>query len=343
MHPQSRLALNNDTGLWEIRYTLRDAAGQPHGRKAGTGTSDKNEAEKYYFQWLKTWDDAADGLASPNVAEIIDAYLKDCHRRGVRNSQDYSLGGVLKKELGKYQPQDLSGKPIKKYKEEIRADVSPSTVRRELGALMAAFHWAAHPEKGNMIKEADVPKLLLPQAKHKPRRFLTEEQEEDFLARASKWHLDRINIYVAIGLNTGARKEAIKELLWNRVDLKTGLIDFRVPGARETKKRRVVAPINVRLRPILEAVPVDERVGQVAMCGDIRGAFETFVASTPYPWVTSHIMRHTFITLSLRAGVEIWEVAQMVGDTPEMITRHYGHHQADWRLHNAANKRFGTK
>jgi integrase len=51
-------------------------------------------------------------------------------------------------------------------------------------------------------------------------------------------------------------------------------------------------------------------------------------------------MRHTFITLALRAGTSLFEVSQLVGDTYATLEAHYAHHQADSALDRAANRRF---
>lgn len=69
--------------------------------------------------------------------------------------------------------------------------------------------------------------------------------------RPKRWRY--LNLFIRIGLNTGARHEAILSLTWDRVDLETGLIDFRMPGWVETKKRRPNAPINDNLLRLLRA------------------------------------------------------------------------------------------
>lgn len=338
MHPNTYLALNK-RGIWEIRWTGRDDQGRPRSNKISTGETEERSAEAYRAQWLKARDEAAAALSTPTVADILDGYLEDCAERGVRRSQWHVLAPV-RKALGAYRAADLSGQPLRDYKRSRSLVVTPATVVRELGSLTAALNWAAHPEKGRMIEKRDVPMILLPAVPRRERGFLNEDQEELFHDLALNWHWKRVGIYVALGLGTGARKEAIEQLNWDRVDMGAGLIDYRVPGERLTKKQRVPVPINRRLRAVLERVPANERFGRVVGDGNVRGGYDRFRASTPFPWVSSHIMRHTFITLNLRAGVSVFDVAQAVGDTPEIISKHYGHHQADWRLHEAMNKRF---
>jgi integrase len=172
------------------------------------------------------------------------------------------------------------------------------------------------------------------------KKFLDEVCEEKFLAMALAWRVPRVGRFVAIGLNTGARKEAIEELVWDRIDMKARRIDFRDPKRKVTNKRRVLVPICDRLFPVLDAIPVAERWGRVIDAVDMGASFKKFVETTPWPWVTSHTMRHTFITLALRAGTSLFDVSQLVGDTYATLEAHYAHHQADSALDRAANRRF---
>lgn len=340
MHPNTYYLAVNRRGIWEIRWTERDTErGQSRSQRASTGQTERSAAEAYQAQWLRARAEAITTLAKPTVGECIDAYLADCGERGVHDSQRKVLAAV-RRALGALRPGDLRGEPLQGYRRSRGLTVSASTVARELSALTAALNWAGHEDKGAMIEARDVPRILKPRIVRAERRWLNEDEEVEFHRLALGWPRTRVGMYVALGLNTGARKEAIEELSWDRVDLRAGLVDFRVPGERLTNKRRVPAPINDRLRAVLEGVPERLRWGRVVGNGNVRGGYDAFRRATPYPWVSSHIMRHTFVTLGLRAGIGIWEIAQMVGDNPDIISRHYGHHLADWKLKEAANKRF---
>ena len=41
------------------------------------------------------------------------------------------------------------------------------------------------------------------------------------------------------------------------------------------------------------------------------------------PWVTPHIMRHTFASLLASAGVSIYKIAKWLGDDVRTVQRHY--------------------
>lgn len=45
--------------------------------------------------------------------------------------------------------------------------------------------------------------------------------------------------------------------------------------------------------------------------------------------LTFHELRHTFISLCLAAGRDLWEVAHWAGDDPELVKNTYGHYMPD--------------
>lgn len=109
-----------------------------------------------------------------------------------------------------------------------------STINRCRNALRAALK--------HRLK-AYAPTLpTLPVTKKKERRLASWEAIK--LCRAVLPRRFRyLNLFIRIGLGTGARHEAILALTWDQVDLETGRIDFRPRDKKgnilsETKKKR---------------------------------------------------------------------------------------------------------
>jgi integrase len=331
----------NDRGIWEIRWTEPGANGTSRSRKLSTHAASDAEAKELFTQWVKDREAALEIFADPTVAECIGAYRKYARTRegGIHISQLQILARWERSSIASLRPGQLSGKPLRDWRLQRRQEVKESSWRRELSALSAALNYAGHPDKCGLLEAGAVPKILLPNPKHEEKPFLDEENEKAFLEAALRYS-PRVGRFVMLGLNTGARREALHDVTWDRVDLPKRRIDFRVPGRKENNKKRVVAVINPRLLPFLEAIPERDRWGRVIGNADIRVAFERFVELSKWPWVTAHTMRHSFITLALRAGVDIWDVAGMVGDSVATLERHYAHHKADSRMDAAANRRF---
>ena len=53
-------------------------------------------------------------------------------------------------------------------------------------------------------------------------------------------HRPHIKLFIIIAMTTGARKGAVLDLTWDRVDMDGGVIDFHNPEMFITKKKRSV-------------------------------------------------------------------------------------------------------
>ncbi len=58
---------------------------------------------------------------------------------------------------------------------------------------------------------------------------------------------------------------------------------------------------------------------------DFRKPFEIYMAQQKCPWVTPHVMRHTFASLLASRGVSIYKIAKWLGDGVEVTQKHYAH------------------
>lgn len=231
-----------------------------------------------------------------------------------------------------------------------------ATIRRELGMLVAALNHAA--KKTRRLRRDQVPHIDLPPAAPPRGNWLPHEACVRLIQAAcgSGVHdrpLPRVYTFIAIALETGARSTAIRKLTREQVDLERGIIDLNPPGAAQTKKRRPKVPISDRLRPILErAMKEHDSPYVIGSSGSIKRAFATTVKRATdildrlgqhdlarrMENVTPHTLRHTWATLAAQAGVSMFDIAGVLGDTVETVTRNYAHHSPDY-LRAAVNFR----
>lgn len=221
--------------------------------------------------------------------------------------------------------------------------IKSSTAGRELSVLSAALNWCHREGK----LDRSVPVTLPPRAE--PRQHhLTRSQVARLLAGALGWdtngirHHNHINRhlcrFILLGVYTGTRHDAMLKLQWmpntvgGWVDFEAGVIYRRPQDAVESGKRRPPVPIPPRLLPHLRRW----KRQSVRHVIEWRGrAFESKVVRSWRvarefaglgPEITPHVMRHTFCTWLLQAGVSIWDVAGAAGATEAIIQRTYGHH-----------------
>lgn len=323
----------NRSGYWEIRFSEQLPDGRWRSRSVSTGTADRSEAVRFKDEFLNHSARLSSVGVKPKLLDVIEAY------ETAKPGQEFIVRN-LKRGLG-HLPVDLvTSEEVARYRAAREASgLAAGTVRRELTALGAALNWAAKTKFLNgSVKREDLPWIDKPAGGTPRVLWLNEEQEAEFHALAmglsiGRKRLHRLTLFVGIGLDTAARKEAIEDLTWDRVDFVMGRIDFRVPGKRTGNKRRTVVEISRRLRPLLERAR-DEWLARGAPAGEpvvgsgsVRKAWERWVGSAgfAYPWMTPHLMRHSWARLNVRAGVSLFDVAAVLGDRYETVARNYLH------------------
>lgn len=333
----------NAKGYYEIWWTDRDSGSIT--RRQSTKTKDRVEAESYLAAFC---DDARGAIEAapavqrtPTVDALCAQWLAYAAGAGKTAGLKYILVAI-RKHLGGYTPDQLTG-PVADYPRQ-RAGFAGGTIRRELGGLLTVLRWAVRQK---LIEVGSVPSFdgLLPSAGAPRTKFLDQVQEQWFWDQARAWggqdhgnkHAKdaarRVALFIALALETSARKGAIMELSWDRVNLALGMIDYQVPGRRLTKKRRVRLPISDRLMPVLTAAAaVARKDGSGQAIGpvlegitDLRGGFGSFTRAIDMTWVTPHVLRHTWASLAAMNGVSLRDIGLIMGDSTATIEATYLH------------------
>lgn len=263
----------NRSGRWQFSYAEKLPNGKYATRPVSTHTTNRALAEAFRHRWLA--DRHALG-ALPETAsdsghlmsDLIRGYLADLAQRGAGRTDQRQLPKIAESVIGALYPQQLTPEVILDWCRS-RGRVAQGTVRRDLQIIKAVLNWAV---KVKRLKHDDAPHITLPAAGPPRDVWLDEVEEAKLWDLASQdtlqprgfgplgkggrpWHvpghLTMGGAFVCIALSTGARREAITDLTWDRVDFAARTIDFRKPGRRVTRKVRPVTPIDDRLLPVL--------------------------------------------------------------------------------------------
>lgn len=218
---------------------------------------------------------------------------------------------------------------IARSRSEGRAD---GTINRELGTLRAALRFAV--KSGDLASPPFVPSLREPPPRP---HVLTPAQIDALLtaAKASKGH-DHVETFIRIAAATGARKTAILQLTWERVDLTGGTIDFRLPGVAHSRKRRAITGISSSLARYLSGLKKRTKGTHVVQFNgepvkNIKRAFATIAEAANMPHVTPHVLKHTFVSQALQVASP-WVVSGMTATSLRTLQAVYGKHMvADQR------------
>jgi integrase len=332
--PDHKLVWSDRRDVWEVRWSEK-LDGKWRSRAISTGEAEKPAAQAFLREFVRAEQGRDRATANETLAleKLVDSYVKAVP------GQRWNLH-VVRREMGAIPCSQIHPDDLHDLSQVVPND---STRRRYLGALRAALNWGVDQK---LVDPATVPVIALPREGPGRELFLDEREEAEFHAHAmgdsvGAKALTRVTRFVAVALDTGARKGAIEGLTWDRVDLGRGLIDFREPGRAVTRKRRGLSPISERLGVTLERAAKERtsKLSHVVGDGDIRAAYRTWSGSTPYSWATPHVLRHTFATLLIRAGVDVTEVAELLADDPATVMRRYRHHRPGW-LKDAVNRRW---
>ena len=330
--------LKNKSGNWELAWTENGKT-----RRQSTGRKDKASAEAFRSAWIEATvvEESRAASSSLMVADIAKQYLTSATFAG--GSQEWSLRPIVDPVhgLAGLVPGDITQVEADAYAtSRRRRGVKDGTIRRELGAMIAALNWAA---KGRLIPKIDVPEgLRLPKEGQARARFLLESDEQRLWDKAlaaspseELGKLSRMTRFVCLALATAARKEAILTLKWEQVDFGTGMIDFKDVSRAASNKRRSQIPIAKRLRHVLERAKREARDPVAGWVlddpGAVKRSYATFMRGLgkPFSVITPHDLRRTWATLRARRGVPLWEIAQVLGDSMATVVKHYAVHQPD--------------
>ncbi|HEY1090180.1 MAG TPA: site-specific integrase [Burkholderiaceae bacterium] len=359
------------SGLYEARWS-----DSRRSRRKSMGTNERAVAEARFAQWLligghRSHERDAEAHAEAQNAGLTCAELWSTYdalhiqKNVVGKCTQNNTWINLKPAFGHLKPSDISQKVVDGYVEKRRAGLigkqpakegdpllpaKDTTIRRELGALRACLNWCAKDER-KLIDKTDVPTYTLPEEGEPKDRWLRTAEIDAMLTAAREMRearksdgdrLSRGERFLWLALNTAARKQAIYELTWDRVDFEIGMIHYDVPGRKKTKKRRASVPISAALMPILQRA-YRERENEFVMTNKgemwatiqsiavraglgVRGQPAKNGAKPKATGISPHTLRHTAATHMARRGVPLYTIAGVLGNTLAMVEKIYAKH-----------------
>jgi integrase len=318
-------------GVW---YELRPAANgtfyihwseNRRSKRQSTGAKEMGAANAFLEEWLRLArsQTAPDALTCRDLWEA--KYGRDAER--VR----YAWAN-MEPVFGDLRPIEATQDRLDAYMADRAAGrigktpAAPSTIRLEMSLLRATWNEAVRKRK---LATTDLPILdSLPDASPPRDRWLRDEEVKRLFAAAAG--RDRIELFLWLALETAARRTAILQLRWEQVDWETGVIHYLPPGEAQSKKRRASVPISAALRPVLLRA-YDERTTPYVLgrSTPIRDALVSVAAVAGVAGVTPHVLRHTAATRMARAGVPLWLIAKVLGNTVEQVENVYAKHSPE--------------
>lgn len=329
----------NSTGIWEIRWTECGRS-----RRKSTGTDDHAGAAAALADFLRTGGLPTGEDRDLTIRGALDLYW---NRHVIHHVHDQPRIAVIHRwldgGLGKLHCRELNDSHVTRYTQarlsgKLGTPVQIGTIWRELAGLKTALNYAVRQR----VLPSDLnPIFTMPEPPKKRERWLKETQVSAMLRAMLEMEVgqraSRAHRFIVLALATGARKHAIEQLRWSQVDMETWLVRFDLQLVPKGLKRRAAAPLPSWAEDYIKLF-AKQKIGDFVLDepGEIRHSFEAmmnrvakYTGDEAYLAVTPHVLRHTVATLMLRAGASLWQVAGLLGDTPETVARVYGHHAQD--------------
>lgn len=301
----------NKSGMFYITWSESGRS-----KRQSTGTRDVHEAQAFFDEYVGL-------IAVPKMSVLT---IDDLWQRKYPNpsSRYADAWKSLQPHFGHLTVSQVTQDVQDDYAE--KRPIAASTLRLELSLIRAAIN---HGVRKRVVDPKDVPVWdELPDQSPPRDRWLSDE-EASRLIEAAKINR-RVYLFCVLALETGARRTAIQDLTWARVDLKQGVIHYQEPGAPQTRKRNASVPISKRLRPVLtEAQKTREGPFVIGAGTRINQPLQRIAEGAGIEGVTPHVLRHTAATRMARAGVPIFHIAKVLGNTVDVVERVYAKWQPE--------------
>lgn len=310
-------------------YVTWTIGGRSH--RCTTGETERGEAQEFLKAFLLEHDRPDEAKPDQiSVATVLATYWEK-HAQHLPSAEAIEIRiNRLNRFYGPSAVSAVNSRSDERFKEKcLNEGLAIGTVNLHRGVLRAALKRAVR--LGELAVAPFVPSDREPAARAK---FLTRQQVAKMI-RAARENPDwrHLVTFIRLAVYTGARRGAILQLTWDRVDLKAGTVDYRLPGVRHDRKRRAVAALPARLTRHLRHLQRTAAHEHVITYNskpikNPRRAFRLIAKAAGAPGVTPHILKHTAATLMLRVA-SAWVVSGQLATSMRTLQNVYGKHMVE--------------
>lgn len=265
-----------------------------------------------------------DGLIERFVAHKRDMNI---YSRATARNQPYTLRAFFDRLAPSVTPADVTSADVQAFYRDCRARLSPSSALSYLMVVRSFFNWCVEERIVRRNPAADVKVARVDQ---RPRSDFCEPELRDKLI--NECPREDLKFVLFAGFHAGLRSLEIAESVPGWFDLSAGILHLRkTPHIQFKDREERTIPITTKFRAFLEEYglrspymlrPTVGR-GRNRYRYDFRRPFGIYMREQGAPWVTPHVMRHTFASLLASAGVDIYKISVWMGNDVRVVQKHY--------------------
>lgn len=252
------------------------------------------------------------------LGELLKRYAKEVSstKRGAE-VEIIRINALSRTTLAKYSVAALTGQSLARWRDDRLAEVSSSTVTRELQLLGHVFTVAIR-EWGFGLPSNPVSMIRKPTPNKARDRILTDDQRQALIASVGQCRSSWVKPVVIFALETATRRGEILSLQWAGVDLER--CTAKVSG--KTGGRTI--PLSPSCVVMLKTLPrsLDGRVFPIT-ADTLKQAYERAVTRAGIDDFTFHDLRHDALTRLAKMGFNILELRAISGHTTANMLQRY--------------------
>lgn len=315
-------------GPYQIRAKIRK-----HGHRTVTKTFNNMADARAWARQVEAGMDRGDFISATTaqqttVRTVLGRYQEEVFPRLARGGRDEkSRLERLEKAMGDLSLLALDASHVAAYRDRRGKEVSPQTVKHELGLLnrvlkCCVMDWGIHLPRG--IVTAQVRKPTLPNGRD---RRLTGDEEERLLGAAEDSRSREIGAIIRLALETGARRGEIQAMRWEHINLSGRT--WHIPVTKTGVPRTV--PLSSRAVEVLKCLPrrIDGVVWNLRHADGISQAFDRVCKRAVIEDLRFHDLRHEATSRLFEKGLNMMEVASITGHKSLSMLKRYTHLRAE--------------
>jgi len=242
-------------------------------------------------------------------------------------AQQRHLYQRLRADLGDMPLPALTPLRLRQWRDSLRKNYQPGTVRCYLNALAAVLTVAVNELE--LLEVSPLRKVRRPPNPPGKVRFLSQDEQVRLLSACLRMRAPALYPCVVLALYTGCRKTEIRCLRWEEVDLEGRCLRLL---ATKNGSTRVVPLVGEALTVLRQqyatrrlnvpwVFPRSDGKGAV----DIDGSWRRMMQKVQLPNFRFHDLRHTAASYLAMSGATLAEIAEVLGHRSLQVTKRYSH------------------